>query len=76
MVSANPKLFHKVVPLSGGISLTSNLPAGSFPTLNTAAVALAQGNALLNNVLIADGKASDTASAQAFVAILLFDPSG
>ena len=53
------------MPLSGGISLASNLPVGSLPTLNTAAVALAQGNALLNNVLIADGKATDTASAQA-----------
>ncbi len=67
MVSANPQLFHKVVPLSGGLSLASNLPAGSLPTLNTAAVALAQGNALLNNLLIADGKATDTASAQAYV---------
>jgi para-nitrobenzyl esterase len=68
MVSANPKLFHKIVPLSGGLSLASNLPPGSLPTLNTAAVALAQGNALLYNQLIVDGKAADTASAQAFVA--------
>ena len=68
MVSANPKLFHKVVPLSGGLSLSSNLPAGSIPTLNTAAVALAQGNALLYNLVIADGKATDTASAQVYVA--------
>jgi para-nitrobenzyl esterase len=68
MVSASPKLFHKVVPLSGGISLATNLPPGSIPTLNPAATALAQGNALLNNQLIVDGKATDTASAQAYVA--------
>ena len=27
-------LFHKLVPISGGISLATNLPAGSIPTLN------------------------------------------
>ena len=68
MVSANPKLFHKAIPLSGGLSLATNLPAGSIPTLAPASTYLAQGNALLNNLLIADGKATDTASAQAFVA--------
>ena len=68
VVSANPKLMHRVMPLSGGISLASELPAGSIPTLNPAAVALAQGNALLNNLLIADGLATDTASAQAYAA--------
>ncbi|HYD62627.1 MAG TPA: carboxylesterase family protein [Noviherbaspirillum sp.] len=61
-------LFHKAVPISGGISLASNLPAGSLPTLNPASTYLAQGTALLVNLLIADGKASDNASAQAYVA--------
>ena len=68
MVNANPKLMHRAVPLSGGISLASELPPGSLPTLNPASIALAQGNALLYNLLIADGKASDTASAQAYAA--------
>ncbi len=68
VVSANPKLMHKAVAMSGGISLGTELPAGSIPTLNPSAVYLAQGNALLNNLLIADGKATDTASAQAYVA--------
>ncbi len=68
MVSANPKLMHRAVAMSGGISLASNLPAGSIPTLNPASTSLAQGNALLNNLLIADGKATDTASAQAYAA--------
>lgn len=65
---ANPTLFQKAIPLSGGISLATNLPPGSVPTLNRASSALAQGNALLNNLLIADGKAADTASAQTFAA--------
>ncbi len=68
VVNASPALMHRVVPLSGGISLATNLPPGSLPTLNPASVALAQGNALLNNLLIADGKATDTASAQAYAA--------
>ena len=68
MASANPKLFHKAIPLSGGLSLASNLPAGTLPTMAPASTYLAQGNALLNNLLIADGKATDTASAQAYVA--------
>jgi para-nitrobenzyl esterase len=68
MVAANPKLFHRVVPLSGGISLATNLPAGSLPTLFPAAVYQAQGNALLQNQLIVDGLATDAASAQAYIA--------
>lgn len=68
VVNANPKLMHKVVPMSGGLSLASNLPAGSIPTLNPASTALAQGNALLYNQLIVDGLAADTATAQAYAA--------
>lgn len=68
MVSASPKLMHKAVPMSGGLSLATNLPAGSIPTLNPASTALAQGNALLYNLLITDGLATDTASAQAYAA--------
>ncbi|MEO7852048.1 MAG: carboxylesterase family protein [Rubrivivax sp.] len=68
IVNASPSLMHRAVPLSGGISLATNLPPGSLPTLNPASAALAQGNALLNNLLIADGHATDTASAQAYAA--------
>jgi para-nitrobenzyl esterase len=68
MVDAKPKLFHRAAALSGGISLASNLPPGSLPTLNPASVPLAQGNALLVNLVIADGHAIDTASAQAYIA--------
>ncbi len=68
MVQASPRLMHRAMPMSGGISLASNLPPGSLPTLNTAAVALAQGNALLQQLVIADGLAVDTPSAQAYLA--------
>jgi para-nitrobenzyl esterase len=61
-------LFHKAAPLSGGISLASELPAGSIPILSPASTYATQGNGLLTKLLIADGKASDTASAQAYVA--------
>jgi para-nitrobenzyl esterase len=68
MTAANPKLFHRTVPLSGGISLASNLPAGSLPTLNPASLYLAQGNVLLQNLLVTDGLASDSGTAQAYMA--------
>ena len=68
MTAANPKLFHRAVPLSGGISLATNLPPGSLPTLSPAAVYLAQGNSLLQNLVIVDGLATDAASAQAYLA--------
>lgn len=61
-------LFHKAVPISGGISLASNLPTGMLPTLNPASTYLAQANALLGKLLIADGKATDTATATAYIA--------
>ena len=67
-VEARPQLFHRAVPLSGGISLASNLPPGRLPTLNTAAVYAAQGTQLLYQQLIVDGIAADAAAAAAWVA--------
>ncbi|PKO67342.1 MAG: carboxylesterase [Betaproteobacteria bacterium HGW-Betaproteobacteria-16] len=61
-------LFHKIVPLSGGISLASNLSPGTIPTLNPASTYLAQGNGLLVRLVIADGLAADPVSAQAWIA--------
>jgi para-nitrobenzyl esterase len=68
MANAHPKLFHRAVPLSGGLSLATDLPAGTIPTMSPASTYLAQGNALLYNLLIADGKATDTASAKTYAA--------
>lgn len=61
-------LFHKAMPLSGGISLASNLPAGTLPTLSPASTYLKQGNGLLQNLLVADGKAADLAGAATYAA--------
>lgn len=67
-VNAHPQLFHRAVPLSGGISLASNLPAGRLPTLNPLPVYAAQGNALLTQMVLADGLAADAAGAAAWIA--------
>ncbi|MGH8032589.1 MAG: carboxylesterase/lipase family protein [Luteimonas sp.] len=60
-------LFHKAMPLSGGISLASNLPPGAQPTLRSAADALGRAQNFLQAVVIADGKASDAAEARAYI---------
>ena len=67
-VNARPQLFHRAVPLSGGISLATNLPPGTLPTLNPLPVYAAQGNALLTQQVIADGLAADAAGAAAWIA--------
>ena len=67
-VNATPQLFHRAAAFSGGISLASNLPPGSLPTLNTASFYALQGSALLTNQLIVDNLATDAASAAAYIA--------
>jgi para-nitrobenzyl esterase len=66
--TASPQLFHRNVPLSGGISLPSNLPAGSLPTLNPRSFYQAQGTTLLQNLVVADGLAAYLAGAAAYIA--------
>jgi para-nitrobenzyl esterase len=68
VVNAPTKLFHRAVPLSGGLSLASNLPQGAIPTMSPASTYESQGNALLANLLIADGKATDAESARTYAA--------
>jgi para-nitrobenzyl esterase len=68
VVQHQPQLFHRAVPLSGGMSLAANLPVGSIPTLNPEPVYLLQGNTLLRKQLITDGLATDDASADAWIA--------
>jgi para-nitrobenzyl esterase len=65
LADASTKFFHRTVPLSGGLSLASNLPPGTIPTMLPAAVYAAQGNALLWNLLVADGSAANLVAAQA-----------
>ena len=68
VVEARQKLFHRLVPISGGLSLASELPPGSIATLAPASAFLLQGNLFLQQQLIADGLATDAASAAAYVA--------
>ncbi|WP_431274951.1 carboxylesterase/lipase family protein [Variovorax ureilyticus] len=68
VTNARQPLFHRLVPLSGGISLATNLPPGRIPTLSPKSTYAAQGSALLTQQLIADGLATDAASAAAYAA--------
>lgn len=68
LANAQKKLFHRAVAMSGGLSLASNLPAGTVPTMLPASTYASQGAALLQQLLIADGKATDVASAQNYIA--------
>lgn len=68
MTARNPKLFHRTVPLSGGISLATNLPPFRIPTLSPASTYAAQGALLLQNLVIAGGLAVDAPSADAYIA--------
>jgi len=68
VVAANPPLIHRVLPMSGGISFANELPAGSIATLAPADSFRAQANALLNALVVGDGRATDAASAAAWVA--------
>lgn len=61
-------LFHKIVPISGGISLAANLPAGSIPTLNPASRYATQAGLLLAHLAVADGLAPALPEAQSLVA--------
>lgn len=61
-------LFHKLVAVSGGISLPANLPPGSIPTLNPAAKYAAQAAALLAHLALADALAGDLEQARTLVA--------
>ena len=61
-------LFHKILPISGGISLASNLPAGSIPTLNPASRYATQAGMLLAHLAVADGLAPGLPEAQSLVA--------
>ena len=61
-------LFHRVVPLSGGISTAGTLPDGAFPVVPERSVLQARGHALLHASLVADGMAADEAAARALAA--------
>jgi carboxylesterase type B len=68
VVSAKPALFHRLLPMSGGISLANEVPPGSVATLVPDSAFRLQANAVLTALVIADKLAADSASATAYIA--------
>lgn len=68
LAARQPRLFHRVIALSGGISSAATLPAGAIPGVLPRAVWRQRGAGLLEHSLIADATVKDTAAASAFVA--------
>jgi carboxylesterase type B len=68
VVAAKPSLVHRLLPISGGISFASELPAGSVATLAPASAFAGQAALLLADLVIGDGLATDIPSAQAYIA--------
>ena len=68
VVAANPALVHRVIPISGGISLATELPAGSIATLARVSDFAGQGAILLADIVIGDGLAADIPTALTYIA--------
>ncbi|HVQ06394.1 MAG TPA: tannase/feruloyl esterase family alpha/beta hydrolase [Burkholderiaceae bacterium] len=68
VVNASPALIHRAIPISGGISLASELPAGSIAALAPASAFAGQGGLLIVYMVIKDGLATDIPSAQTYLA--------
>lgn len=68
VVSANPATVHKLLPISGGLSPASELPAGSIATLARASDFRGQADFLLSQMVIGDGLAADATAAAGYIA--------
>jgi carboxylesterase type B len=68
VAQANPALVHRVIPISGGISRASELPAGSVATLASPSDFRGQADFLVANLVLADGLAADLTAAYGYVA--------
>jgi para-nitrobenzyl esterase len=68
VATANPAQIHRALPISGGLSPASELPAGSIATLAAASAYAGQWGLLIVNMVITDGLATDTPTAQAYLA--------
>jgi len=68
VANASPALIHRALPISGGISLASELPAGSIAALAPASAFAGQWGLLIVYMVIDDGLATDIPSAQAYLA--------
>ncbi|RZL96721.1 MAG: carboxylesterase/lipase family protein [Variovorax sp.] len=67
LLARSKPLFHRVVALSGGISTAASLPKGAIPGVLPAALWATRGDALLHELVVAQGRAPDEASAQQLV---------
>jgi carboxylesterase type B len=68
VVAANPAIVHKLLPISGGLSPASELPAGSLATMAAPSDFRGQADYFLARLVIADGLATDIPSASAYIA--------
>jgi para-nitrobenzyl esterase len=68
VVKTRPALFHRAVPMSGGISRPEDLPPGRFPVLVSPSLFEAQAQLLLAHRLVADGLTQDVATAEGYIA--------
>ncbi|HYM24207.1 MAG TPA: carboxylesterase family protein [Vicinamibacterales bacterium] len=68
VVAAKPALLHRVLPMSGGISLANEVPPGSVATLAPATAFRLQANTVLTTLAIGDKLAADSTSAAAYIA--------
>ena len=66
-VAASPALFHRLVPISGGIAMRADLPLARVPALHPASAHQAQGHALLEHQLVADGLALGAPAAKVWI---------
>lgn len=68
VADAQPRLAHRVLPMSGGISRAQDLPPGSVPVLLDPSYFEQQADLLLSGALVADAHARDPAGARAWTA--------
>lgn len=76
VVNANPAWVHRLVPLSGGVSMAADKPAAlaasadnwMVPALEPMSDWSTRADALLTNLLMADGTATDASAASAYIA--------
>lgn len=68
VAATRPALFHRAVPMSGGISRPQDLPPGRFPVLVAPALFEQQARLLLAHRLVADGLTQDLATAEGYIA--------
>jgi para-nitrobenzyl esterase len=68
LADPQPRLFHRLAALSGGLSTAATLPPGSIPGVLPEATWAQRGRMLLAQALVAGGRARDTEAAMAQIA--------